>query len=91
MTQIPSSAREDIAATLKTCLLASIGSTLDTTLISDDTNLFDLGVDSMNMTELVLRIEERFGLMLMPEELSADLFTRYSRLVDFVQRKLTHE
>ncbi|MEO3712759.1 acyl carrier protein [Roseateles flavus] len=81
----------EISQTLKACLsgLAQGGSEVD--LVNEDTNLFDVGIDSMNMTELVLRIEEHFGLMLMPEELSADLFTRYSRLVDFVQRKLTHE
>ena len=85
MTQIPSSAREDIAATIKTCLLASIGSTLDTTLISDDTNLFDLGVGSMNMTELLLQLEQRFGFTLAPEDLSSDLFVRFGNLVSFVQ------
>ncbi|MEI7296299.1 acyl carrier protein [Paraburkholderia tropica] len=86
MTQTPTGpGREDIATTIKTCLLASIGSTLDTTLISDDTNLFDLGVDSMNMTELLLQLEQRFGFTLAPEDLSSDLFVRFGNLVSFVQ------
>lgn len=86
MTQTPTGpGSTDIATTIKTCLLASIGSTLDTTLISDDTNLFDLGVDSMNMTELLLQLEQRFGFTLAPEDLSSDLFVRFGNLVSFVQ------
>ncbi|PRG69086.1 phosphopantetheine-binding protein [Burkholderia multivorans] len=86
MTQTPTDAgREDVAATIKTCLLNSLGSTLDTALISDDTNLFDLGVDSMNMTELLLQLEQRFGFTLAPEDLSSDLFTRFGNLVSFVE------
>lgn len=81
----------DISQTLKACLAGLAQGSAESDLVHEDTNLFDVGIDSMNMTELVLRIEERFGLMLMPEELSAELFTRFSRLVDFIQRKLTHE
>lgn len=86
MTQTPTGAgREEIAATIKTCLLSSLGSTLDTALVSDDTNLFDLGVDSMNMTELLLQLEQRFAFTLAPEDLSSDLFTRFGNLVSFVE------
>ena len=86
-----STSTTDISHTLKACLSGLAQGNSESDLVNEDTNLFDVGIDSMNMTELVLRIEERFGLMLMPEELSADIFTRFSRLVDFIQRKLTHE
>ncbi|WP_321855970.1 acyl carrier protein [Paraburkholderia tropica] len=77
--------REEIAATIRSCLVSAIGSTMAADLIADDTNLFDVGVDSMNMTDLLLQLEERFGFTLAPEDLSADLFMRFSNLVDFVE------
>ncbi|WP_175684073.1 MULTISPECIES: acyl carrier protein [Burkholderia cepacia complex] len=79
----PSSA--SVSETVKTCLLSVLGSTLSTDLIVDDTNLFDVGVDSMNMTDLLLQLEQRFGFTLAPEDLSADLFLRFGNLVSFVE------
>ncbi|MBU9597944.1 acyl carrier protein [Burkholderia multivorans] len=77
--------RDEIAATIRSCLLSAIGSTMAADLIADDTNLFDVGVDSMNMTDLLLQLEQRFGFTLTPEDLSADLFLRFSNLVAFVE------
>lgn len=86
MTQTPAApTREEIAATIKARLLSAIGSTMAADLISDDTNLFDVGVDSMNMTELLLQLEQRFGFTLAPEDLSSDLFLRFGNLVSFVE------
>ncbi|CAB3786422.1 acyl carrier protein [Paraburkholderia fynbosensis] len=77
--------REEIAATIRSCLLSAIGITMAADLIADDTNLFDVGVDSMNMTDLLLQLEQRFGFTLAPEDLSADLFLRFGNLVSFVE------
>ncbi|MDR8071016.1 acyl carrier protein [Burkholderia cenocepacia] len=74
-----------VSETVKSCLLSVLGSTLSTDLIVDDTNLFDVGVDSMNMTDLLLQLEQRFGFTLAPEDLSADLFLRFGNLVSFVE------
>jgi acyl carrier protein len=77
--------RDEIAATIRSCLLSAIGSAMAADLIADDTSLFDVGVDSMNMTDLLLRLEQRFGFTLTPEDLSADLFLRFGNLVSFVE------
>ncbi|MDB5787728.1 acyl carrier protein [Caballeronia mineralivorans] len=77
--------RNDIAATLKACLLSVLGSTVQADLVQDDTNLFDIGIDSMNMTELLLGIEKHFNFTLAPEDLSSDLFLRFANLTAFVQ------
>jgi acyl carrier protein len=77
--------REEVAAHIRSCLLSAIGSTMGADLITDDTNLFDVGVDSMNMTDLLLQLEQRFSFTLAPEDLSADLFLRFGNLVSFVQ------
>lgn len=82
--------REDIAASIRSCLLSTIGSTMAADLIEDDTNLFDVGVDSMNMTDLLLQLEQRFAFTLAPEELSADLFLRFGNLVSFVESHVRH-
>jgi len=79
-----SNSPDDIATALKSCLLSTLGTHLSTELIEDDTNLFDLGVDSMNMTELLLQVEQRFKFVLDPEDLSSDLFLRFDNLVSFV-------
>ncbi|QNB16122.1 acyl carrier protein [Paraburkholderia tropica] len=81
-TQAPG--REEIAATIRSCLLSAIGSTMAADLIAEDTNLFDVGIDSMNMTDLLLELEQRFAFTLAPEDLSADLFLRFGNLVSFV-------
>ncbi|ACA93418.1 MULTISPECIES: acyl carrier protein [Burkholderia cepacia complex] len=75
---------DDIATVLKSCLLSTLGTHLSAELIEGDTNLFDLGVDSMNMTELLLQVEQRFKIALEPEDLSSDLFLRFDNLVAFV-------
>ena len=81
----PASSRSDVPAAVKACLLSVLGSNLSADLVVDDTNLFDLGIDSMNMTELLLQLEQRFGFTLNPEDLSSDLFLRFDNLVAFVQ------
>jgi len=81
----PGPGREEIASTIRSCLLSAIGNTMAADLIADDTNLFDVGVDSMNMTDLLLQLEERFGFTLAAEDLSSDLFLRFGNLVSFVE------
>jgi acyl carrier protein len=86
MTQTPAlPADANITDTVKACLLSVLGSSMNAGLIADDTNLFDVGIDSMNMTELLLQLEQRFGFTLAPEDLSSSLFLRFSNLVSFVQ------
>jgi len=79
-----SNPRDDIATSVKACVLSVLGSRLSAEVITNDTNLFDLGVDSMNMTDLLLGLEQRFGFVLEPEDLSSDLFLRFDNLVKFV-------
>jgi acyl carrier protein len=75
----------DIPAVLKACLQSVLGSTVPADLVQDETNLFDIGIDSMNMTDLLLGIEKRFNFTLAPEDLSSDLFLRFANLTAFVQ------
>ena len=58
--------------------------------VRDDANLFeDCGLDSMSVLDLVLAVEERFGITISADELQSELFQRLTSLVQFVDTKLT--
>jgi|HubBroStandDraft_5_1064220.scaffolds.fasta_scaffold1961645_1 acyl carrier protein len=58
--------------------------------VRDDANLFeDCGLDSMSVLDLVLAIEEKFGISISADELQTELFQRVSNLAEFVDSKLS--
>jgi acyl carrier protein len=58
--------------------------------VRDDGNLFeDCGLDSMSVLDLVLAIEEKFGISISADELQTELFQRVSNLAEFVDSKLS--
>jgi acyl carrier protein len=61
----------------------------ETKLDSDDIDLLDSGiVDSVKIVELVLEIEQRFGVSLPFEELEIEDFRTLSRLAERIARTL---
>lgn len=57
--------------------------------IAEDTNLFELGLESLNVIELITELELASHISIDIEDLSEDLFSRFGRLVEFMQRKAT--
>lgn len=57
--------------------------------ISQDTNLFELGLESLNVIELITELELASHITIDVEDLSEDLFSRFGRLVEFMQRKVS--
>jgi acyl carrier protein len=55
--------------------------------LCEDSNLYELGLESLNVVELLTRIEGHFDIVIDVEDLSADLFQYYGRLLEFVARK----
>lgn len=53
--------------------------------IAEETNLSDLGIDSMKMFELIAKFEERFGVKVSDKQLS-NLFTVHD-LINIVEKK----
>ncbi|TLN27759.1 acyl carrier protein [bacterium] len=54
----------------------------------DDTSFLENGiVDSMNVLELVMFVEQKFGVKVQDSEIVPDNFDSVARLADFVRRK----
>lgn len=79
--------QQDIADQLRDAVLTVLQLDLPKDAITLDTNLHDLGLESMNVVELLAEMEARFDITIDVEDLSATLFSRFGNLVDFVQRK----
>ncbi|NRA64251.1 MAG: acyl carrier protein [Pseudobacteriovorax sp.] len=56
--------------------------------ISSETNLFDIGLVSINVVELLSNIEESFDFTVEIEDVSPELFTSFGALDDFVKGKI---
>ncbi|MFC5457643.1 acyl carrier protein [Prosthecobacter fluviatilis] len=55
--------------------------------LAPDTDLFSMGLDSMAMMQLLLQIEERFGLTVNPAEMTRERFATASALAGFLGEK----
>lgn len=55
---------------------------------TDETNLYELGLESLNVVELLTQIEIAHDVTIDVEDLSAELFTRFGTLVAFVKGKI---
>ncbi|MBI5638134.1 MAG: acyl carrier protein [Nitrospinae bacterium] len=58
---------------------------LDTSDIKDDTSLLsDVCLDSIQILELVVAIENKFKVCINTEEITLDIFDRFSDLVEYI-------
>ncbi len=55
--------------------------------LAPDTDLFSMGLDSMAMMQLLLQIEERFGLTVNPAEMTRERFATANALAGFLGEK----
>ena len=56
--------------------------------IQDDTNIFELGADSMSIVELLFQLEAEFDLRFDESKLNVDIFKRFGDLVAFVDEQI---
>lgn len=59
--------------------------------ITAESNLFDLGIESLSVVELLTEVESAFDITIDTEELSEGLFTRFETMVAFVQSKINEK
>ena len=56
--------------------------------IGDEENLMEsYGIDSVNLFEIVVGMEEQFGISFEDDDFSVDLFATVDSLAEFVERK----
>lgn len=80
--------RTDVLRQLKSLVAQVVPFKTSDDQIQDDANLYRDWLDSTSIVELVLRIEEFFGVAVDSEDLEIELFQDLSKLTDMVVGKL---
>jgi acyl carrier protein len=65
-------------------IISVLGLSIERSELLDDTDLFDLGMDSLSVVRLVVALEEELGVQIPAEDMSADLFHRLGDLTAFL-------
>lgn len=80
---------ENLAPRVKELIVRRLKLDIDPTSIEDDAPLFGegLGLDSIDALELVLGLEQEFGIKVEDEEVGVKAFASVNALVDFIEQK----
>lgn len=80
---------ENLAPRVKELIVRRLKLDVDPTSIQDDAPLFGegLGLDSIDALELVLGLEQEFGIKVEDEEVGVKAFASVNALVDFIEQK----
>jgi acyl carrier protein len=79
----------ELARRVKDLIVRRLKLEIDPSTIQDDAPLFGegLGLDSIDALELVLGLEQEFGIKVEDEEVGVKAFASVNALVDFIERK----
>lgn len=80
------SARSEHVPALRTLINDQLFAVDDS--VADDSDLFAEGLDSMALMQLIMLLEQEFGITLGPEDLNRDYFETLANLSELVTRKL---
>jgi acyl carrier protein len=80
---------ENLAPRVKDLIVRRLKLDIDPSTIQDDAPLFGegLGLDSIDALELVLGLEQEFGIKVEDEEVGVKAFASVNALVDFIEQK----
>lgn len=83
--------REDLARRVKELIVRRLKLEIDPATIENGAPLFGegLGLDSIDALELVLGLEQEFGIKVEDEEVGVKAFASVDALVDFIEKKKT--
>ena len=81
--------REDLAPKVKDLIVRRLKLDIDPKTIQDDAPLFGegLGLDSIDALELVLGLEQEFGIKVEDEEVGVKAFASVNALCYFIEQK----
>ena len=82
-------ANENLAPRVKDLIVRRLKLDIDPSSIQNDAPLFGegLGLDSIDALELVLGLEQEFGIKVEDEEVGVKAFASVNALVDFIEQK----
>ena len=80
---------ENLAPRVKELIVRRLKLDIDPTTIQNDAPLFGegLGLDSIDALELVLGLEQEFGIKVEDEEVGVKAFASVNALVEFIEQK----
>ena len=80
---------ESLAPRVKELIVRRLKLDIDPNSIANDAPLFGegLGLDSIDALELVLGLEQEFGIKVEDEEVGVKAFASVNALVDFIEQK----
>ena len=81
--------KEDLAPKVKDLIVRRLKLDIDPKTIQNDAPLFGegLGLDSIDALELVLGLEQEFGIKVEDEEVGVKAFASVDSLCDFIEQK----
>ena len=83
--------KNDMAPRVKDLIVRRLKLEIDPSTIQNDAPLFGegLGLDSIDALELVLGLEQEFGIKVEDEEVGVKAFASVDALCDFIEQKKT--
>lgn len=79
----------NIESEMKRILIEIVEGRITEDNICSNTNIVeDIGLDSLQMINLILMIEDAFDLEIDFDEIEYEIFLRFSELVEFIKEKL---
>lgn len=83
---------DKVEAKVKTILVNKTKFSISKEDINETTNLFvDLGIDSIEMLELIVELENEFGIEFDDDEIDAEVLGDVSKLVELIRGKVNVE
>jgi acyl carrier protein len=81
--------RDNLGAQVKDLIVRRLKLDIDPATIQNDAPLFGdgLGLDSIDALELVLGLEQEFGIKVQDEEVGVKAFASVNALCDFIEQK----
>ena len=79
---------EDLKQQLKDMIVERLFLKVEAAAIPDDANLMETyGIDSVNLFEIVVGLEDEFGISLEEEDFSVEAFSTVNGIAELVARK----
>jgi acyl carrier protein len=72
---------------LKAVVIQVLQLSLPMSTLTESTNLYELGLEPLNVVEMLAQIESEFGVVFEIEDLNAELFSTFGSLAAVVERK----